>query len=177
MNGSIARHESVGAWRARHLGCLTEDARRPSPRGRLQGGPAAGFLRDARLFQIAFLATLLTIGVLARDFALLPQQNGAGVRCGTRYASCGSALKIEHRGVLSALITCFGLSILLRADSLWVHPLAAALAISAKFVLRIHGKHLLQPREPRRDPGDFLFPARGFRRDNGDRTWRSPDGS
>ena len=31
-------------------------------------------LRDARLFQIAFLATLLTIGVLVRDFALLPAQ-------------------------------------------------------------------------------------------------------
>ena len=47
--------------------------------------------------------------------------------------------------MLSAVITCFGLSILLRADSLWVHPLAAALAISAKFVLRIHGKHLYNP--------------------------------
>jgi len=47
--------------------------------------------------------------------------------------------------VLSAVITCFGLSILLRADSLWVHPIAAALAISAKFVIRAHGKHLYNP--------------------------------
>ncbi|MEO8508988.1 MAG: RnfABCDGE type electron transport complex subunit D [Betaproteobacteria bacterium] len=103
-------------------------------------------LRDARLFQIAFLATLLTIGVLVRDFALLPQQMAlafvAGLLAQTLWIR---ALRIEHRGVLSALITCFGLSILLRADSLWVHPLAAALAISTKFVIRVNGKHLYNP--------------------------------
>jgi Na+-transporting NADH:ubiquinone oxidoreductase subunit NqrB len=103
-------------------------------------------LRDARLFQIAFLATLLTIGVLVRDFALLPQQMAFAFAAGLATQTLWiRALKIEHRGVLSALITCFGLSILLRADSLWVHPLAAALAISSKFVLRSHGKHLYNP--------------------------------
>ena len=103
-------------------------------------------LRDARLFQIAFLATLLSIGVLVRDFALLPQQMALAFAAGlATQALWIRALRIEHRGVLSALITCFGLSILLRADSLWVHPLAAALAISSKFVLRIHGKHLYNP--------------------------------
>jgi Na+-transporting NADH:ubiquinone oxidoreductase subunit NqrB len=103
-------------------------------------------LRDARLFQIAFLATLLTIGVLVRDFALLPAQMalafGAGIATQKLWIR---ALGIPHRGILSAVITCFGLSILLRADSLWVHPLAAALAISAKFLIRFHGKHLYNP--------------------------------
>lgn len=103
-------------------------------------------LRDARLFQIAFLATLLTIGVLVRDFALLPQQMALAFVAGLLTQNLWiRALHIEHRGMLSALITCFGLSILLRADSLWVHPLAAALAISAKFVIRINGKHLYNP--------------------------------
>jgi Na+-transporting NADH:ubiquinone oxidoreductase subunit NqrB len=103
-------------------------------------------LRDARLFQIAFLATLLSIGVLVRDFALLPAQMALTFAAGLATQSLWiRALGIRHRGVLSALITCFGLSILLRADSLWVHPLAAALAISAKFVIRIHGKHLYNP--------------------------------
>ncbi|MFO1322852.1 MAG: RnfABCDGE type electron transport complex subunit D [Burkholderiales bacterium] len=103
-------------------------------------------LRDARLFQIAFLATLLSVGVLIRDFALLPQQMALAFAAGiaTQLAWI-HALDIRHRGILSAVITCFGLSILLRADSLWVHPLAAALAISAKFVVRIHGKHLYNP--------------------------------
>ena len=102
--------------------------------------------RDARLFQIAFLATLLSIGVLVRDFALLPAQMALTFAAGLATQSIWiRALGIEHRGVLSAVITCFGLSILLRADSWWVHPLAAALAISAKFVVRFHGKHLYNP--------------------------------
>jgi Na+-transporting NADH:ubiquinone oxidoreductase subunit NqrB len=102
--------------------------------------------RDARLFQIAFLATLLSIGALVRDFALLPAQMALAFAAGlATQALWIRALGIRHRGVLSAVITCFGLSILLRADSLWVHPLAAALAISAKFVIRVHGKHLYNP--------------------------------
>lgn len=103
-------------------------------------------LRDARLFQIAFLALLLTVGVLTRDFALLPQQMALAFAAGIATQKLWlRALGIEQRGILSAVITCFGLSILLRADSLWVHPLAAALAISAKFVVRIRGKHLYNP--------------------------------
>ena len=103
-------------------------------------------LRDARLFQIAFLATLLSVGAFARDFALLPAQMALAFAAGLATQSLWiRALKIEHRGVLSAVITCFGLSILLRADSLWVHPLAAALAISSKFLLRVHGKHVYNP--------------------------------
>jgi Na+-transporting NADH:ubiquinone oxidoreductase subunit NqrB len=103
-------------------------------------------LRDARLFQIVFLATLLTIGVLARDFALLPAQMALAFAAGIATQKLWiRALCLQHRGVLSAVITCFGLSILLRADSLWVHPLAAALAISAKFLIRVHGKHLYNP--------------------------------
>ena len=54
-------------------------------------------------------------------------------------------LDLKRVGMLSAIITCFGLSILLRADNLWVHPLAAALAISAKFWLRVNAKHLYNP--------------------------------
>jgi enediyne biosynthesis protein E5 len=54
-------------------------------------------------------------------------------------------LHLEHKGVLSAIITCFGVSLLLRSDTLWVHPLAAALAISSKFVLRVDGRHVFNP--------------------------------
>ena len=103
-------------------------------------------LRDARLFQIVFLATLLTIGVLVRDFAILPAQMALAFAAGISTQKLWiRALGIQHRGVLSAVFTCFGLSILLRADSLWVHPIAAALAISAKFVIRFRGKHLYNP--------------------------------
>jgi Na+-transporting NADH:ubiquinone oxidoreductase subunit NqrB len=101
---------------------------------------------DPRLYQIAFLAVLLATGVLLRDFALRPEQMaltfGAGL---AMQLLCIRVLGLKRVGYLSAAITCFGLSILLRADTLWVHPLAACIAIGSKFVLRFRGKHLYNP--------------------------------
>jgi Na+-transporting NADH:ubiquinone oxidoreductase subunit NqrB len=73
-------------------------------------------------------------------------------------------LRLEHKGSLSAIITCFGLSLLLRSDTLWVHPLAAAFAISSKFMLRIDGKHLYNPANLGVILGLSFFPG----------TWVSP---
>jgi len=102
--------------------------------------------RDARLYQIAFQAILLGVGVLARDFALESWQMALAFAAGLVTQRLWlAALGLEHRGMLSALITSFGVSLLLRSDTLWVHPLAAALAMSSKFVLRIHGKHVFNP--------------------------------
>jgi Na+-transporting NADH:ubiquinone oxidoreductase subunit NqrB len=101
---------------------------------------------DPRLFQIAFLATLLTIGVLLRDFSLKPGQMGLAFAAGiATQLFWVRTLGLKNVGVFSALITCFGLSILLRSDSYWVHPLAATLAISAKFLVRTNGKHVYNP--------------------------------
>ena len=101
---------------------------------------------DARLYQIVFLAALLTIGVLARDFSLQWQQMVLTFAAGLAAQAWWTRhLQLTNMGLLSALITCFGLSILLRADSWWVHPLVAALAVSAKFTLRWRGKHLFNP--------------------------------
>ena len=102
--------------------------------------------RDARLYQIAFLASLLTFGALARDFTLHPAQMALAFLSGlATQAVWLRGLGLEQKGYLSACITCFGLSILLRADSAWVHPLAACIAICGKFVLRLHGRHLFNP--------------------------------
>ncbi|MEO8486960.1 MAG: RnfABCDGE type electron transport complex subunit D [Betaproteobacteria bacterium] len=102
--------------------------------------------RDARVFQILFLGSLLSLGVLARDFTLHPAQLALTFMAAlATQAIFMQALGLRHRGVLSAIVTAFGLSILLRADSLWVHPLAAALAIAAKFLVRVNGKHLYNP--------------------------------
>jgi Na+-transporting NADH:ubiquinone oxidoreductase subunit NqrB len=103
-------------------------------------------LADARLYQIAFQATLLCIGVVARDFTLRWEQMALTFAAGlATQVFWTRVLGLQRVGVLSAVITCFGLSLLLRADSLWVHPLAACLALSAKFVVRINGKHLFNP--------------------------------
>ncbi|MGW8269122.1 MAG: RnfABCDGE type electron transport complex subunit D [Burkholderiales bacterium] len=101
---------------------------------------------DARLYQIVFLALLLGTGVLVRDFSLDPRQVALAFAAGiATQLFWVRRLGLPGVGLLSALITCFGLSVLLRADSLWVHPLAATACLSAKFVLRIGGKHLFNP--------------------------------
>lgn len=101
---------------------------------------------DARVYQILFLATLLAIGVLVRDFSLRPEQMALTFAAGlATQALFVRALRLQNVGLLSAIITCFGLSILLRADTWWAHPLAAFIAIGAKFVIRVNGKHLFNP--------------------------------
>jgi hypothetical protein len=102
--------------------------------------------QDARLFQIAFQAILLALGVLVRDFSLAASQMALCFAAGlATQALWIRALGLRNVGYLSAIITCLGLSLLLRADSWWIHPLAAALALSAKFTLRLRGKHLFNP--------------------------------
>lgn len=102
--------------------------------------------RDARIWQIAFQAILLTVGVLARDFSLTVSQMALCFAAGlATQAFWLRMLGLQGVGYFSAAITCFGLALLLRADSLWVHPLAAVLALSAKFTLRIRAKHLFNP--------------------------------
>jgi len=102
--------------------------------------------KDARVFQILFLALLLTTGVLLRDFSLHPLQMALAFAAGlAAQAFWLKRLGLQQRGFLSAIVTCCGLSLLLRSDTMWAHPLVAALAMSSKFVLRIHGKHLYNP--------------------------------
>lgn len=99
-----------------------------------------------RLFQIGFQAVLLTAGVLLRDFSLLPLQMALALAAAVlTQAVWLRFFRLQRVGYLSPLITGFGLSLLLRADSLWLHPLVAALAISSKFLIRVRGKHVFNP--------------------------------
>lgn len=92
---------------------------------------------DARLFQLLFQASLLLAGALWCDFALSGWQVvlSFATVCATQWVWL-RATGLQERGMLSALITGFGLSLLVRADNLWVHPLLAVIAISSKFVWR-----------------------------------------
>jgi Na+-transporting NADH:ubiquinone oxidoreductase subunit NqrB len=112
----------------------------------LAGALRAWLPKDARLFQIVFLATLLTTGVLLRDFSIARLQVALTFASGlATQAFWLRRLGLKRRGYLSAFVTCCGLSLLLRSDSLWAHPLIAAVAMSSKFVLRVNGKHLYNP--------------------------------
>lgn len=102
--------------------------------------------RDARAFQIVFLAALLTTGVLLRDFSVQPLQIALTFAAGlATQVFWLDRLGLQRQGPLSAIVTCCGLSLLLRSDTLWVHPLIATVAMSSKFVLRIRGKHVYNP--------------------------------
>lgn len=102
--------------------------------------------RDARVAQILFLAMLLGTGVFARDFSLRWEQMALAFAAGlTTQVLALRILGVPKGSLLSAAVTCFGLSILLRADSLWVHPLMATLAMASKFTLRVCGRHVFNP--------------------------------
>ena len=102
--------------------------------------------RDVRLWQIAFQLSLLSGGALLLDFSLQFAQFALALFAAlVSQAAWLRVLKLQDVGYLSALITGCGIALLLRADSFWVHPLAACLAISSKFGVRYAGKHVWNP--------------------------------
>jgi Na+-transporting NADH:ubiquinone oxidoreductase subunit NqrB len=103
-------------------------------------------LKDPRLYQILFLGLLLATGVFLRDFTIEPAQILLTFAAGlVTQAVFIRRLQLKEVGYLSPLITSLGLSLLLRADNLWAHPLAAVIANSSKFLLRVKGKHVFNP--------------------------------
>jgi enediyne biosynthesis protein E5 len=102
--------------------------------------------KDARIFQIVFLGTFLTIGVLLRDFSVqLLQVTSVFCAAVLTQRFWIHRLAIAQVGYLSAIVTSFGISILVRADNLWVHPLLATIAVSSKFVFRADNNHVFNP--------------------------------
>jgi hypothetical protein len=96
---------------------------------------------DTRWFQLVFLSSFLLFGAMARDFSITCSQIGLTFVAGISSQMFWQfALKLPQRftinAYLSALITCFGIAILVRSENLWVHPLLAALAMSSKYIVR-----------------------------------------
>jgi hypothetical protein len=96
---------------------------------------------DARWFQLLFLASFLGLGALARDFALTPTQvlltfASALLTQAAWQWSLNLPGKKSWSGYLSALVSSLGICILVRADSLWVHPLLVGVAMSSKYLIR-----------------------------------------
>jgi Na+-transporting NADH:ubiquinone oxidoreductase subunit NqrB len=101
---------------------------------------------DIRLWQLLIMASLLLSGVWFRDFSLLPAQIALTFTAGltTQYLFL-RLFNLPQHGFLSATITCFGLCLLLRSSTLWVHPVVASLAMASKFLIRPQGAHLFNP--------------------------------
>src|SRR4051812_23422495 len=100
--------------------------------------------KDPRWLQIGFLCSFLLLGLTARDFPIWHAPLVFAACLGTQLA-CERILKLPHAGLLSPVITSFGLTLLLRAGAVWVPPLAGVLAIGSKYTLRIRGRHFFNP--------------------------------
>ncbi|MFT4570561.1 MAG: Na+-translocating ferredoxin:NAD+ oxidoreductase RnfD subunit [Hyphomicrobiaceae bacterium] len=109
------------------------------------------FSTDARHYQIAVLASLLFFGVVVGDFPISASQIAAtlvaaifvealGVRAATRFSIDGRAFDPR-----SPLITALSLCLLLRVESPLIAAAAAAVAIAAKFLIRVRGRHVFNP--------------------------------
>lgn len=103
-------------------------------------------LKDPRYFQLLFLGSFLTYGLL-----YLGWNKGIFNYLATVITAVVTQIvfsliyKKPLSGVKSALITSLGLSMLLKASSPVLFALAAFVAIASKFVFRFNGKHLFNP--------------------------------
>jgi Na+-translocating ferredoxin:NAD+ oxidoreductase RnfD subunit len=103
-------------------------------------------LQDPRYYQIAVLGTLVAYGVLALDFGIR-QENAIViviVALLTQFAGTKAA-RLPCFDPLSPLITSLSLTLLLRTDLVAIAALAALIAISSKFLIRVRGKHVFNP--------------------------------
>lgn len=101
---------------------------------------------DPRYFQIAALASLLAVNFVLVDFGArpLPTLAAIGGALLTQFV-CARLAGLPDFDMRSPLITGLSLSLLLRADAVWLHAAAAIIAIGSKFVIRLNGKHVFNP--------------------------------
>ncbi|MGI9221093.1 MAG: RnfABCDGE type electron transport complex subunit D [Woeseiaceae bacterium] len=103
-------------------------------------------LADPRYYQIAVLSGLLSFGVFALDFGIRWYNAIAIIITAqvTQYL-CMRLVGLSHFDPWSAAITSLSLTLLLRTDVVAIAMLAAVIAISSKFLVRIRGKHIFNP--------------------------------
>jgi Na+-transporting NADH:ubiquinone oxidoreductase subunit NqrB len=103
-------------------------------------------LQDPRYYQIAVLGALVVYGVLALDFGIRLQNAVAIIIVALLVQFAGTkAAGLPRFDPLSPLITSLSLTLLLRTDMITVAALAALIAISSKFLVRVRGKHVFNP--------------------------------
>ncbi len=103
--------------------------------------------RDARLYQILFLSSFLLLGIGTRDWTLHPEIVATAISTCliTQWLWSVRSPCPPFSSLPSALITALGLSMLLRTEHIGTMILAAVIAISSKFLLKVNGKHLFNP--------------------------------
>jgi Na+-transporting NADH:ubiquinone oxidoreductase subunit NqrB len=103
-------------------------------------------IRDPRWYQVFVLSLLLGFGILVLDFGI-HWQNAVAIFAMaqvTQFLASHLIARIPY-DPLSALITSYSLTLLLRTDVTAVAMLAASIAIGSKFLVRVRGKHIFNP--------------------------------
>jgi Na+-transporting NADH:ubiquinone oxidoreductase subunit NqrB len=108
--------------------------------------PHCRSLADPRHYQIAVLAALLLFGMCRLEFDI-PWAHICATLAAALIAqrACTWLSRQPRFDPRSALISGLSLCLLLRTDSYRVLIAAAMIAITSKFVLRYHGKHVFNP--------------------------------
>ena len=110
--------------------------------------------KDARYFQLIFQSIFLLYGIF-----YLHWNTGWGLYltyfgiCITTQFFCelvfiknpGRSVKRFINGLPSALISAFGLSLLLKTNHQEIAAMAAFISIASKYLMRFHGKHIFNP--------------------------------
>jgi Na+-transporting NADH:ubiquinone oxidoreductase subunit NqrB len=124
-------------------------------------------MKDPRDYQILFLGSFLTLGLVNRDWTLhvafipfvflvcvgtqilLAKVEFTGRHGFPLYkkstAKIGFCQFLSETSVKSSFITALGLCLLLRSNHLETMALAALFAIASKFIFRVGGKHCFNP--------------------------------
>jgi len=92
------------------------------------------------------LSLLLGFGVFVLDFGIR-WQNAVAIFAAAQFAQYAGARFVARipYDPLSALITSFSLTLLLRTELVSLAVLAAFVAIGSKFLVRVRGKHIFNP--------------------------------
>ena len=101
---------------------------------------------DIRYIQLVFMGVLLSYGVLAFDLSILKTQIILTFLSGVfTQLFWIKVLKLKSKSLLSALISSLSIALLLRSDNIWIHPLAAFIAINSKFFIQSKRQHFYNP--------------------------------
>lgn len=103
-------------------------------------------LRDPRWYQVFVLSLLLGFGIFVLDFGI-HWENAVAIFTTAQLAQFAGARLIARipYDPLSALITSYSLTLLLRTDLVALAMAAAIIAIGSKFLIRVRGKHVFNP--------------------------------
>jgi Na+-transporting NADH:ubiquinone oxidoreductase subunit NqrB len=103
-------------------------------------------LSDPRYFQILFLFSFISFGMLYLGWAIYIRNYAVILSTALSTQIIFAYLyKKPFSSVKSALITSFGLCMLLKGSDTYIYVLAPFIAISGKFLITYRGKHLFNP--------------------------------